>query len=76
MGSSSDYSTVYLLGGVGNNNTAAVGNYQFNIKQATWTPLALNFSRTGACSAQDTSLSTLWVFGTVEITLFGFLSFQ
>jgi hypothetical protein len=64
IGSSADFGTIYVLGGE-DNSGAVNSNFKFDLKGLKWTSLPVNFSRTGACYAQDSNRNGIWIFGGV-----------
>jgi hypothetical protein len=64
IGSSSDFGTIYVLGGE-DSNGAVSSNHKFDIAKLQWSPLQVSFSRTGACYSQDSNMKGIWIFGGV-----------
>jgi N-acetylneuraminic acid mutarotase len=64
IGSSSDFGTIYVLGGE-DSSGAVSSNYKFSLAKMEWTSLQVSFSRTGACYSQDSNRNGIWIFGGV-----------
>jgi hypothetical protein len=73
VGTNSDYSQFFVLGGsdtaFGSQFVLPYAVYSLNLASRVYTALNVNFTRTGACYSQDSSLSSIWIYGGVPDTV-------